>query len=241
MVLTTIQALGRIRISAASPLLSALPKLNPASRKAAIDLLLSRRESTLQLLEAMEKDQVASNSLDPTQLVQLRDATDAVIRDRARKLLGAASSRQKVIDGYAESLKLAGDSTSGKAIFKANCVSCHRLDNEGVNLGADLQAALGNYTAEKLLVAILDPSREVDSRFVQYSITTTDGRTLVGVLASETATSITLRQPDKPDTALLRSDIESLKASTKSLMPEGLEAKIPPQAMADLIQYLLKR
>ena len=36
-----------------------------------------------------------------------------------------------------------------------------------------------------------------------------------------------------------RVDVEALKSSGQSLMPEGLEKDIDPQAMADLIAYLL--
>lgn len=238
--LTTVQMLTNYRRSAAL-LLAALPSLGQQARKAALDSLLTRGDSVNRLLEAIEKGRLAPNMLDPVQMNLLREHTDAKVRERAKTLFVASASRRKVLEEYQESLKLPGDGTRGKTVFKANCVSCHRLDGEGVNLGADLQAALGNMTPEKLLVNILDPSREVDPRYVQYTLTTSDGRSLVGVLASETATSITLRQPDKPDASILRADIESLKASTKSLMPEGLEAKISRQEMADLLAYLLKR
>jgi putative heme-binding domain-containing protein len=70
-------------------------------------------------------------------------------------------------------------------------------------------------------------------------VLTTDGRQLTGILAAETATSITLQRADNATDTVLRIDIEQLRSTGLSLMPEGLEKQIDPQAMADLIAYLM--
>jgi putative heme-binding domain-containing protein len=58
------------------------------------------------------------------------------------------------------------------------------------------------------------------------------------VIASETATSVTLRQPEGKEVTLLRSDIEELKSNGVSLMPIGLEKNISVEQMADLISFI---
>jgi putative heme-binding domain-containing protein len=79
----------------------------------------------------------------------------------------------------------------------------------------------------------------LNPEFTEYIVATTQGQVFSGLIASETATSITLRQGEnKPDLVVLRVDIEELKNSGRSLMPEGMEKTIDPQAMADLIAYL---
>ena len=66
-----------------------------------------------------------------------------------------------------------------------------------------------------------------------------DGRTVSGMITSESATSITLRRAENATDTLQRSDIEELRSTRQSLMPEGLERQLDPQAVADLIAYLL--
>ena len=86
---------------------------------------------------------------------------------------------------------------------------------------------------------MLDPSREVDPRYQNYVITTTRGQSVTGLIATETASSITLRRGEKAEDVVLRGQIDEIKATGKSLMPDGLEAQLTKQDLADLIEYLL--
>ena len=106
-------------------------------------------------------------------------------------------------------------------------------------IGPDLRSALANKTPQRLLIDILDPSSEVDPRYIEYLVVTKAGRTVTGMIAAETAAGVTLRRAEKVEETILRSDIDSIFATTKSLMPEGLEQQISRQEMADLIAYLL--
>jgi putative heme-binding domain-containing protein len=149
-----------------------------------------------------------------------------------------AADRQKVVEAYRPALDLKSDAARGKAVFKKHCTTCHRLESEGVEVGPDLLSALRNKSREQLLTDVLDPSREVDPRYLNYVVTTRQGRTLTGLIAAETASSVTLRRGDRAEDTLLRSQIEEVQATAKSLMPEGLEAQLGPQDLADLIAYL---
>ena len=93
----------------------------------------------------------------------------------------------------------------------------------------------------ELLVHILDPSRSVEGNFLQYTVSTTDGRVLNGLLASETKTSIDLLDAEGKKQTILREDIDELAASKKSLMPEGFEKTVPPEGLADLLQFLAQK
>src|SRR5439155_15457333 len=73
---------------------------------------------------------------------------------------------------------------------------------------------------------------------ISYTVTTARGETLSGLIAGETATSITLRRANLPDETLLRSQIKELRADGKSLMPDGLEQGMSPQDVADLLEFL---
>ena len=131
-----------------------------------------------------------------------------------------------------------GNRTAGAVVFKKLCASCHRLGSEGIDVGPDL-AALRDKSPEALLIAILDPNRAFEARYANFTIGTTDGRTLTGLIASESATSVTLRRQDGKEDVLLRSQIEEMTASGQSLMPEGLEKDLKPADLADLIAYLV--
>jgi putative heme-binding domain-containing protein len=127
---------------------------------------------------------------------------------------------------------------TGRQVFQKNCSACHRLENEGREVGPNL-AAMKNRGAETILLNVLDPNRELNPEFTEYIVATAQGQVFSGLIAGETATSITLKQGEnKPDLVVLRVDIEELKNSGRSLMPEGMEKTIDQQAMADLIAYL---
>src|SRR5262249_35501616 len=94
-------------------------------------------------------------------------------------------------------------------------------------------------TREGLIIDILDPSREVDPRYINYVVTTKDGRFLTGIIAVESPASITLRRAEKAEDVILRSQIEEIQATAKSLMPDELEKQVSKQDLADLIAYLM--
>ena len=104
-------------------------------------------------------------------------------------------------------------------------------------VGPDL-LTLSDASPESLLVAILDPNRAYEAKYSDYTVHAKDGRVLAGMIAGETANSLTLLRPDGREDVLLRSEIEAVAASGRSLMPEGLEKEITPRDLADLVAYL---
>jgi putative heme-binding domain-containing protein len=227
----------------AAGLLAPWNAYSPAVRGEALEALLARPERVTQLLDALAAKKVAPAHLDSTRADRLRKHADATIRQRATTLLAAqvAGDRKTVIDTYRPALERKADAERGRAVFRKNCVACHRLENVGVEVGADLNAALRNKTKEALLIDILDPNREVDARFVNYQVTTTAARTITGILAVETPTSITLRRGEKLEDTILRTQIDEIRATNKSLMPEEFEKQLDLQQFADLLEYLLSQ
>ena len=161
------------------------------------------------------------------------------VRAKAEKLFAGGTNvdRQKVIDEYKSTLALSGDKTRGKAVFAKSCSACHVLDGVGHAVGPDL-AVLANKSPLYLLSEVFDPNRNLDSRYSEYQAVTKDERTVSGVLAAETATGVTLRGQQGKEETILRSDILTLRGTSKSLMPEGLEKDISKQDAADLFAYL---
>jgi putative heme-binding domain-containing protein len=112
------------------------------------------------------------------------------------------------------------------------------LENVGNEIGPSL-ASFRTRGPEAILVNVLDPNREVNPQYVNYLLVTADGRSVTGMIASETANSVTLRRAENATDTVERADIEELRSSGMSIMPEGLEKQIDPAAMADLLAYLL--
>ena len=187
----------------------------------------------------MEKGTIPAGQIDAARRQRLANSTDATVRAKAEKLFsgGANADRQKVIDDYKSALALATDKSRGKAVFAKSCSACHVLDGVGHAVGPDL-AALANKSPLYLLTEVFDPNRNLDSRYAEYQAVTKDERTISGVLAAETATAITLRGQQGKEETILRSDIQTLRGTAKSLMPEGLEKELTKQGVADLFAYL---
>ena len=212
----------------------------PALRREALDALLLHPDRILKLLAAVEAKKVALTDFSLTQAQLLKAHPNAGVRTTAATVFKqtADADRAKVVKDYAPALDLKGDAMKGKGVFKKSCAACHRLDGVGNDVGANLLAALPNKSGEDLLVAVFDPNREVDPRFVSYNAVTNDDRVLNGVVATETPTSITLRRADGKEDTILRSNIASLRSTGISLMPAGLEKELQPQDVADLFAYL---
>jgi putative heme-binding domain-containing protein len=213
---------------------------SPTVRREVVESLFARADRLPRLLTALEEKKVLGNQLEPLRVEKLRKHPDAKLRERALRVLTgqAAPERQKVVGAYRAALDLKADAARGKDVFKKNCAVCHRLENEGFEVGPDLLSALRNKSPEQLLNDILDPSREVDPRYLNYQITTKKGQTFSGLIAADTASSVTLRRGEKAEDTVLRDQIEEIQATGKSIMPEGLEMQLSKQELADLIAYL---
>ena len=148
--------------------------------------------------------------------------------------------RAKVIATYASVPKLNGDAARGQQLFKAQCALCHRLKGEGIEVGPDL-AMTATKPDDWMLTAIFDPNAAVEPRYAAHLVKLKAGGELTGIIASETANNITLRLPGGTEQAVLRSDFAAVKPLGKSLMPEGIEAALKPQDVADVLAWLRSR
>jgi putative membrane-bound dehydrogenase-like protein len=214
-------------------------KFTPRLRSDALAVLLARPNRARALLEAIDAGKIRASALTTAQQKFLRTHSDKNVRELALKAFGAVkpSTRQQAIDSLMPGLGLNGDPAHGKKIYEERCISCHRVGNEGFALGPDL-ITVKNTGKEKLLVNIVDPNREVRPEYVSYVIETKDDQSLIGLITSETTTSVTLRQAYGKEDVVNRSDIVRMQSQGQSLMPEGLEAGLTSQDAADLLDYI---
>jgi len=217
-------------------------QMNPQSRSAALDLLLLRKESILALLQKMAAGTISSSVVSIDQRLILLKHPDEGIRTTSVTLFGGtvSANRKEVADQYSKALEMKGDITRGAAIFAKSCSKCHRINNVGHNVGPDISDTRAR-ARDALLYDVLDPNRRVDPQFTEYIVVTTDGRLFNGLMIAESADSVTLRQPEGREQTIPRSDIEDLKTTNKSLMPEGIERDVTVEQMADVLEFLKGR
>ncbi len=241
-----VAAVGRSESpEAGAALAERLPALAPQARTEAVRTLLSRGDWTTAFMDSVEQGNVQLSELSLDQKQALAANRNPAIAERAKQLLGRGGGlpdpdRQKVIEAVSRVALHGGESTKGKEIFRQQCAKCHAYGGEGGKVGPDL-TGMAVHPREELLIHILDPSRSVEGNFLQYTVATTDGRTINGLLASESKTSVELVDTEGKAQTILRSDIEEMAASKKSLMPEGFEKQVPPEGLADLLAFLTKR
>jgi putative heme-binding domain-containing protein len=129
--------------------------------------------------------------------------------------------------------------SAGRTIFQSRCGSCHKLFDEGGNLGPEL-TGYDRSNLNDLLLNIVDPNADIREGYVNYLITTLDGRTLVGTILERSGSTVTL-QPPAGEAFILHTDqIKEMQAQSTSLMPEHLLEGLTDQQIRDLFAYLMQ-
>jgi putative membrane-bound dehydrogenase-like protein len=237
--LDAIRTMGRsLEPAMATGLLAAWPTLTARVRTESIKVLVARPERARALLKAVEAGQLRSSDLASTQVEFLKQHRDAGVKEMAQRIFSTqGGSRQEVVKAFSAAIDLPGDAKKGHAIFSARCAACHRLGGEGFALGPDL-TTVSNSGRAKLLYSILDPNAEVAPAYVFYTIETKSGESILGLVAGETASGLTVKQADGNAITVLRSNIASMRSLERSMMAEGLEAGLKPQDVADLLTFV---
>jgi len=197
-----------------------------------------RKDRMESLIEAIETSKIPASMIDGESRTRLLLIPDEKLRARASRLFMPAPDRQAVVARYLkETETLKGDPLRGKAIFAAQCAACHRVENVGHDVGPNL-AAFAVRGSEAILTNLFDPNREVNPLYQNIVIEMKDGEIVTGIMVSENQASISVKAGNSASRTVARNEIASLRATGKSLMPEGLESAISPQAAADMLGYL---
>ncbi|MEO2029204.1 MAG: PVC-type heme-binding CxxCH protein [Fuerstiella sp.] len=220
-------------------LLAGWRSYSPEIRRDVVDAMISTTPRTRALLNAVEAGKVKRGDIGRDHKQVLLSHRNSEIKSRSSKLFGSeiVTNRSKVVADHQHVLTLQGHVDNGQQIFKKICSACHKVGDVGHQVAPDL-ASVKNKSEADLLLAILDPNREAQPNFNTYTVVTEQGRSFNGIIAAETANSITLKRAEAKQDVVLRSNIEELIASGVSLMPEGLEKDLKPQDLADVIAFV---
>jgi putative heme-binding domain-containing protein len=237
------------RYSDASIGKAALPlaENSPATvRAAAFHLLACRPAWALELVTDVDAGKIRSSSI-PTEVVRKmalhqNGDLDKLVKKHWGRLSSATSEeKQREMTRLLQIVRGGkGDALRGKAVFQTTCAKCHKLFGEGGVVGPDLTG----YERDNLLFwieNIVDPSAAIREEYTTSIIETTDGRVLTGIVAEQDARSLLLRDPEGKEMRLARDQIESMRASPQSLMPEGQLYSLSDQQIRDLFAFLMNR
>lgn len=216
------------------------PELEPSVRQTALTLLLKSTRGVDFILNGLQKGSLSATALSLDQQTQLRQHRDESIRKRVEELLGrgANADRAAVLQQYASATQTIGSPLAGREVFLKQCAKCHVPAEAGQpSVGPDL-ADSSNRPREAILFDILNPSGKVEPKYAASQILTVNGQSYSGIVAHQTPQSIVLQMADGKTQEVPRSEIELFHTSDRSLMPDGLEKEIPPDQMANLLEFL---
>lgn len=134
-----------------------------------------------------------------------------------------------------------GDPGRGKDLFfseKSKCATCHRVADQGANIGPDLTTIGANRSQHDLMESIVFPSASIVRQYESHVVLTTSGQVHSGVITRETSEAVFLQQQTGDPIRIDRNAIDQLSPSATSIMPQGLESNLTEQELADLVSWL---
>jgi putative membrane-bound dehydrogenase-like protein len=168
------------------------------------------------------------------------------VQDQAGRLFAAieadtADQRAKLESLLASLRHKEGDVRRGHELFhstKMACSSCHAIAYVGGTVGPALTQIGQLRTEEDLLESLVFPSATLVQGYESVAVATTDGRVLNGVIVKNASEAIVLVTGPDQQVRLARDEIEDLKPSKVSIMPDGLAEQLTPQELVDLLVFL---
>jgi putative heme-binding domain-containing protein len=218
---------------------------HPAERPAVIETLVTRPTFATALLNQIEAGKIPASDMSAVQARQIRSFGDEKLSARLAQVWGelrdSPEDKQKLIDDLKKELSATtlstADSKQGRAIFKSTCASCHRLFGDGGNIAPDLTGS-GRHNLDYLLSNIIDPSSVVNKDFRMSILRMADGRVFNGLVVSQDDDRLTL-QTAKEKLTFMKSEIDDIKLTTLSPMPEGILQPLTHTQIRNLIAYLM--
>lgn len=216
------------------------------TKVAALDTLCSRKEFALILLQQLKQknNNLVAAVLSASQARQIASFNDSELNKLLKEVWGTLGTtdvqKQKQIADLKERMTdkvLANaDLQQGRALYEKSCASCHRLFDSGKNIGPNITGS-NRDNLDYLLGNIISPSSVVPNQYKISTIVLESGQVLNGVIITKTNKSLSV-QTEKELMTLDADNIELIKPSEFSLMPNGLIDKLSDDQIRDLFGYL---
>ncbi len=213
-------------------------------RADAISTLATRPASALALLSAIEAKTIPARDVSPFTARQLQAFGNKEIADKLAAVWGtvraAGADKKPQMAKYKTMLTpdalQTADVANGRLVFNRTCAACHKLNGDGADVGPDLTGS-NRDNLDFVLENVLDPSAIVGRAYKLTVVATKDGRVLSGIVRERIERALVLQTANERVT-LSVDDIEELKESPVSMMPEGIFDKLTDDEVRDLVGYL---
>ncbi|MCP4784151.1 MAG: DUF1080 domain-containing protein [Fuerstiella sp.] len=216
-------------------------------RTAALNTLTSRESWAHLLLDAVADGRIEKLHLSAYYVRQLSNLNSKTIAAKLNRQWGKveSSSAEKLSQiarldkSYTEAPLWAYSTAMGKEHFKTLCSSCHRVDNVGTDVGPKIVGS-GPKGSRYFVENVVDPNAVIGADFQTSIVVTSDGRVVSGLVEQSTDTAVTLLTPTNPPRKIVipRSEIDTMKKTSLSLMPERMLESLNDRQVIELLKYL---
>ncbi|HEY2147848.1 MAG TPA: c-type cytochrome, partial [Pirellulales bacterium] len=216
-------------------------------KREAIITLASRSAYAIELLAALERRQISVGDVSMSAARQMQQLKNREIDRRLAAVWGTLRNTPAEKVERIQSLKnlltpeflKPADGAAGQITFNKTCGRCHSLFGEGGHVGPDLTGAnRGNL--DYLLQKVIDPSAAVPNDFQMQLIALKDGRLVSGIIRQRSPKAIAV-QTETEQLTLADDEIDSIKPSGQSLMPERQLDNLSRDEIRDLFAYLMRK
>ncbi len=140
-------------------------------------------------------------------------------------------------------LNLAGSTVKGRNLFlqtgRTLCISCHRVQGSGKNIGPDLSQVGSRLNREQLLESLLEPAKAITEGYSLYSLEMKSGEIQTGFLLERAKEKTRFRLLSGEELTMPTQSVQRFTDLPISAMPAGLLQNLAPQEAADLLAYLV--
>jgi putative heme-binding domain-containing protein len=215
------------------------PKATPELKSAAIHSLGKSRNGENLLLDAVKQNALPAELKFAAGEV-LHASSDKGIQQAAAQLIPMPKAAgDKPLPPISKLITRTGDATKGRVAYNKLCLTCHIVNQEGIDFGPALSEIGTKLPKEALYAAIFDPSAAISFGYEGFELKTKKGDTYIGMMAGETDAEVSLKVPGGVVIKTPRSDVAEKKKLEASLMPAGLVAAFSEEELVDLVEYLV--
>jgi putative membrane-bound dehydrogenase-like protein len=170
----------------------------------------------------------------------MRQSKDESVRKESEQLFPAKKVSGAALPPIAQLASRQGNPEQGKKVFDSSgtCAQCHQVQGGGKNVGPDLSEIGTKLSREAFYVSILEPSAGISHNYEAYVALLDDDSVVTGLKINETGDEVILRDAKGIDRKLAKKEIEEIKKSDKSLMPDNLHEALSEGDLVDLVAYL---
>ncbi|MCA9167486.1 MAG: c-type cytochrome, partial [Planctomycetales bacterium] len=225
-----VPSLERVTSGSGSSEIKRLAVKNMAKIRAGAELLLKQAEA-----------QTLSPELVAAAASELHQAPWRDIKSKSLEILPLAASKDnRPVPAVRDLVRARGNAERGHRVFlnQGTCHKCHIVRGEGKQVGPELSEIGSKLSRDAMFESILYPSAGIAHSYETYTAELADGNVVTGLLVSETAEEVELKNNEGVVRNIARADIDSITKQPISIMPADLHQSLTEQELVDLVEFL---